>query len=284
MFKIEDTNGVAANQYAQMQLTAGSANNYIWTNNQNSAGFYGGSSALNLYTGQASPIAFFTNTLERMRIDSVGNVGIGTTNPLAKLDVSGTVRTSGRFTMSGVGSGDGMFLGNWQLFDNASEAYGTTNAFVLYGNSAPRLMVGTNGNVGIGTISPTEKLDVDGNVKVSGNVTSTAYYYNSDRNLKKNIVGLTGSLEKVTRLNGYSFDWKKDGRKDLGVIAQEVEKVYPELVSTNATTGMKSVEYGNLVAPLIESVKELKRITEEQNAEIRALQEALKTVQSGSNR
>lgn len=88
-------------------------------------------------------------------------------------------------------------------------------------------------------------------------VNATAFIYSSDRNLKKNIVGLTGSLEKITQLNGYSFDWKSDGRKDLGVIAQEVEKIYPELVATNPSTGFKAVEYGNLVAPIIEAIKEL---------------------------
>jgi hypothetical protein len=46
-------------------------------------------------------------------------------------------------------------------------------------------------------------------------VNATAFIYSSDRNLKENIVGLTGSLAKISQLNGYSFDWKSDGRKDL---------------------------------------------------------------------
>ena len=86
---------------------------------------------------------------------------------------------------------------------------------------------------------------------------STAYYYSSDRRLKENITKIESPLEKIQKLNGYTFDWKKDGRKDIGVIAQEVEKVFPALVATNKETGFKSVEYGNLVAPLIEAVKEL---------------------------
>lgn len=92
MLKIENIN-TSSNQYAQMNLKAGTADNYIWSNNQNSPGFYGGSSALNIYTGQDSPIAFFTNgTNERMRIDGAGNIAIGTTDPQGyKLAVNGNM-------------------------------------------------------------------------------------------------------------------------------------------------------------------------------------------------
>jgi Chaperone of endosialidase len=64
-----------------------------------------------------------------------------------------------------------------------------------------------------------------------GNVTAANYYYNSDRSLKTNIVLISSPLEKIMRLNGYTFDWKSTGKPGLGVIAQEVEKVFPELVA-----------------------------------------------------
>ena len=86
---------------------------------------------------------------------------------------------------------------------------------------------------------------------------AAAYYYNSDKRLKDNIVKIGSSLEKIKKLNGYTFDWKADGKKDIGVIAQEVERVFPELVGINESNGMKTVEYGNLVAPIIEAIKEL---------------------------
>jgi uncharacterized protein YicC (UPF0701 family) len=97
----------------------------------------------------------------------------------------------------------------------------------------------------------------NGTIVSTTSVTSAAFLYNSDRRLKQNIVPLSNSLSKILSLNGYSFDWRKDGRHDIGVIAQEVEKVFPALVSSNSETGMKSVEYGNLVAPIIEAIKEL---------------------------
>ena len=108
------------------------------------------------------------------------------------------------------------------------------------------------GNVGIGTVNPGEKLDVNGNIK------ATAFFYSSDLSLKQNIQPLLSSsaLESILQLHGISFRWKDNNRQSLGLIAQEVEKVYPELVATDASTGLKSVQYGNLIAPLIEAVKE----------------------------
>jgi adenine-specific DNA methylase len=110
------------------------------------------------------------------------------------------------------------------------------------------------------SINSTEIFSVgntDGNVRVANSIYATAFIYNSDRTLKQDIVPLDKSLDKVRALQGYTFTWIKDGRADVGVIAQEVENIYPELVHTDVTTGLKSVEYGNLVAPLIEAVKEL---------------------------
>lgn len=158
MFKIENTNGVTANQHAQMQLTAGSANNYIWTNNQNSAGFYGGSSALNLYTGQASPIAFFTNTSERMRIDSAGNVGIGATVPSARLHIAGTGTSQlyavnsgtnpNNYGMDGesVGAGTGSNYGGYFAARNAANNYAiyVQNGYPAAGANNYQLYLGSD--------------------------------------------------------------------------------------------------------------------------------------------
>jgi hypothetical protein len=77
----------------------------------------------------------------------------------------------------------------------------------------------------------------------------------SDRALKIDISPARDSLEKVLSLKGMTFKWKNGGRQDIGLIAQDVERVYPELVSTDPVTGLKSVEYGNLIAPLIEAIK-----------------------------
>ncbi|MGI0116496.1 tail fiber domain-containing protein [Zooshikella sp. RANM57] len=81
----------------------------------------------------------------------------------------------------------------------------------------------------------------------------------SDRDLKQNEVIVKNALNKVSQLNGKHFEWKHDKRQDIGVIAQEVEIVFPELVSIDKKTGFKQVNYDGLVAVLIEAVKELKK-------------------------
>jgi hypothetical protein len=106
----------------------------------------------------------------------------------------------------------------------------------------------------------------------NGQITASAFFYNSDQSLKKNIQPLQDSLSKIMQLKGVSFDWKSTGKPSVGLIAQDVEKVYPELVDTNKDTGLKSVEYGNLVAPLIEAVKEQQNQIDDLKAQVKELQ------------
>ena len=138
---------------------------------------------------------------------------------------------------------------------------------------------GNNGNIGIGTNAPSEKLHVSGNVQVTGTVTSGGGFIYSDRNLKKDILPLENALDRVRQLGGYSFVWKATGRKDIGVIAQEVESVFPDAVHTDPTTGLKSVEYANLVAPLIEAIKDQQKMIDSQNTRIQALESRLNAIQ-----
>jgi hypothetical protein len=100
----------------------------------------------------------------------------------------------------------------------------------------------------------------------TGNV--TAY---SDARLKTNVNTIDNALDIVDQLRGVSFDWKKSGEHSIGVIAQEVEKVLPELVLDTTTTNdetqeeetVKTVDYGKMVGVLINAVKELRAEVEE---------------------
>jgi hypothetical protein len=87
------------------------------------------------------------------------------------------------------------------------------------------------------------------NLTCGGTVTA-----NSDEKLKTNITTIGNALEKVLNLRGVEFDYKIDGVHSIGFIAQEVEKVIPELVFG---TDPKSVAYANFVAILVEAIKEL---------------------------
>lgn len=87
-----------------------------------------------------------------------------------------------------------------------------------------------------------------------GVVTATDFNSTSDINLKTNIKPILSPLSKLLQLNGVTFNWKKDDRPSVGVIAQEVEKVFPELV--NEDENFKTVNYDGLIGLLIEAIKE----------------------------
>jgi hypothetical protein len=135
----------------------------------------------------------------------------------------------------------------------------------------------------------------NGNVYVNGTVTQT-----SDKSLKKNILPISGSLSKVLELQGVTYEWKSQeeleishsnkgaGKKEtdlqtftfpkgtqLGVVAQDVEKVIPELVQTDAN-GFKSVDYVKIIPLLIEAIKDQQSIIENQARKINELETAVK--------
>jgi prepilin-type N-terminal cleavage/methylation domain-containing protein len=101
---------------------------------------------------------------------------------------------------------------------------------------------------------------VNGAISMAGTVSINGVPLGvSDARLKKGIRPLEGSLDRVLKLQGVSYQWKEPERyakgQQIGLIAQEVEKVFPELVATQADGGIKSVDYPRLAAPIIESIK-----------------------------
>jgi len=196
-------------------------------------------------------------------------VGISTTTPANKLDINtGStaegISLDGRVALTGwngdtwlrlnqSGSwGSGVYTPGSIRLDGSLQvgSSGATLSVTSGGNFVYRtnVLFANSTNVGIGTTTPSHKLTVVGDIE------ATSFIYTSDRNLKKNIKTLDNSLAKILQLRGVSFDWEKDNKSSVGLIAQEVEKIYPELVS--GPEGGKGVQYGNLVAPLIEAVKE----------------------------
>ena len=98
-------------------------------------------------------------------------------------------------------------------------------------------------------------------LSVTGIATATDFNSTSDINLKTNIQPILSPLSKLLQLNGITFNWKKDNRPSVGVIAQDVEKVFPELVNENDE--FKTVNYDGLIGLLIEAIKEQQKEIEE---------------------
>jgi hypothetical protein len=108
-------------------------------------------------------------------------------------------------------------------------------------------------------------------LNVAGVVTATDFNSTSDINLKTNIKKIDDPLAKVLQLNGVSFDWKYTQQSSAGVIAQDVEKVLPEIVK-DAEDGHKTLNYNGLIGLLIEAVKE-------QNETIKSLEQKINTLE-----
>lgn len=119
------------------------------------------------------------------------------------------------------------------------------------GASSVLYVTGANGGrVGIRTSNPLYPLDVIGSIRAS------AYLATSDARLKTNISAIPDALGKLLGINWYTYNLKSDGSFHYWVIAQEIETIFPYLVSTDEN-GLKSVNYNGLVAPIIESIKTL---------------------------
>jgi len=155
----------------------------------------------------------------------------------SKLDVTGN-GTAGQALLS---DGDGTF--SW---GQAGETYTAGTGITLTGTQ-----------FSIGQAVGTADIVQFGEVRSTGDVIA---YYSSDKRLKENIKPIENALAKIESIGGYSFDWNDKQQTytgtDIGVLAQEIEAIAPELV-IDRETGFKAVRYEKLVAILIEGIKEL---------------------------
>ena len=146
-------------------------------------------------------------------------------------------------------------------------------SFITSGDT--QLYINSSGNIGCGTTSPVHKLDVSGNIHCTGTL-----FADSDINVKKDLEILKNPLDKILKINGYYYhkiDEDENAMKHIGVIAQEVEAEYPELVSNHSE--IKSVNYDGINAILLESVKELTRENTKIKSELEELKDKLKNIE-----
>ena len=230
------------------------------------------------FVSEYGGIMFMTGTggteVEKMRILADGNVGINTTAPTEKLAVTGNIET----TESANGVKIGFNVGDSFTLNGADTAHyglscGTSASVPLvlsgyYGvaiatNGLERVRIlQSNGYVGILNTSPSYALDVTGTIRATGNVIAF-----SDARAKENIKTIDSALEKVNKLRGVEFNKIGEEKTCIGVIAQEVEEVLPEVVETD-DNGMKAVAYGNMVGLLIEAMKEQQKQIDELKAKL----------------
>lgn len=203
--------------------------------------------------GVGDLVQLYSDDIQKIGILKNGNVGIGSTIPESPLVINGS-NTSYISKIKQTNP-----LGNVATFINAT------------GSS---ININNTGYLGINTTTPVVPLHVVGgqyydgysyfnsnvyinmNLEVYGDAIAHGnQIVDSDRRLKDNIEKIENALEKVQQLSGYTFTKKDTGKRSTGLIAQEVEKVLPEVVSMNGE--YLGIAYGNMIGLLVEAIKEL---------------------------
>lgn len=240
----------------------------ILLGNNDAGGFHitkePGDDSFNVWSG-----AFGSGT-NRFKIASSGNVGIGTTDPKSRLDISDS-NGIGALTLGREGGFIGYntyYNGGWKYKSNGYGGILRLDTTGMQFHGAPN---NASGNDAAMTARLNMLIAPAGNVTVYGATTtctlgngSGATNCTSDGRLKDRIGPLTSALDKLSEINPVTFHWKdstKDQREFLGLIAQEVEKVYPQAVdevSDNTIGTAKTLDYAVMVVPVIAAIKELK--------------------------
>jgi hypothetical protein len=187
-----------------------------------------------------------------------GNAGSATVLQTARTIGGVSFNGSANINLPGVNTGGNQDTSGTSAISTAATVT-TSSAASAFKVPFANTTASTTGNYGLLQDSTaTFTYNPSTNVLEAGTFNTT-----SDISLKENICTFENAMDVVAGLRGVRFTWKKNGIKTVGLIAQEVEKVLPELIGTNADTGLKSVSYANMVAVLIEAVKELKAEIEE---------------------
>ncbi|HHA3594110.1 TPA: tail fiber domain-containing protein [Salmonella enterica subsp. enterica serovar Newport] len=147
----------------------------------------------------------------------------------------------------------------WELFAVRDQSTGLAYAswrLTPQSNNATHYFEISMRNDGSVALPGAQMFALDGTVHFPGNLSVASTTYPSDRTLKDNIKPISDALRKIQQLNGYTFDFKADGKSSAGVIAQEVQTVLPEIVE-EMPDGHLGLQYNGLIGLLVEAVKEL---------------------------
>lgn len=244
-------------------------------------------------TDGALPLWFGTNGSERMRIDSSGNVGIGTTAPAGIFDVESSQNAAQRHIFRNTNSGSSAYtildLGNdfsataaeivvpgsnVSTFGGANSmnfilGNGNNGPFTWWNNSAERMRLNSSGNLGIGTSAPDQKLSVNG----AADNTTGVWSVFSDERLKTATTTFADGLDTALKFSPITFKYNgQNGISDtkstqVGIIAQQVQQFAPYMISTTtgtlngATTTLLQFNSQALPYIVLNSLKEIAGIT-----------------------
>lgn len=244
--------------------------------------------SLNRLTSDGTILSLAQDTVGIANINSIGddiyfdmlqggNLGIGDTSPDERLSVNGNIALNGdvEWTNGEISSDDNNTGARIVVRAKSNPTDGNAIFAVESSGSATRFGV-TQGYGGwfrdklqvgyvydsAGLSDPTYHLDVAGTIRATGDV--IAY---SDKRVKENIKTIDSAIDKVSRLRGVEYNKIGEDAKRIGVIAQEIEEVLPEVVHED-DNGMKSVAYGNIVGVLIEAIKDQQKQIDELKAKL----------------
>jgi hypothetical protein len=245
--------------------------------NTNSSEMAANASEVYLKSVGSTPLWFGTDNNERMRIDTSGNVGIGTNSIAYTTSGRTTVYTNGTSSSLlglGVGGTEAGYVGAFSSTALEIAAAGASRSMVLTTNGAERARITTSGEF----MFPNSTFSRPGGAgqyivgadnggffqQVGTNyyTVTTSGGSTSDASLKTDIVNIDSALDRICALNGVTYQFIEipqddaDKGEQIGVIAQDVEAQFPQIV-VEGSDGMKRVRYDRLVAPLIEAIKEL---------------------------
>jgi hypothetical protein len=181
-----------------------------------------------------------------------GNMGVGTSAPHALLQLGNSI-TNRKIVLYDVNNNDHQYFG-----------VGINGGMLRYQIDDVASQYGFYAGTGAGSSNWVFAMHGNGNAFCSGTFTEL-----SDARLKKNIEPLGASLDKLIQLNGYSYNWiseHKDPRQQIGLLAQEVQQLYPQLVTEIKGDNNESnlgINYIGLIPVLIESIKTLQKEVEE---------------------
>lgn len=219
-----------------------------------------------------------TATATRMLINSAGRIGVGTTSPDQSLDVVGGIRARGG-APGGFGANNNGFTFSTPGDDDSGVFSLGDNQVSIYNNATEVVRV-TGGNVGIGTPAPSQRLTVNGNV-LANNVAVP-----SSGRFKDHVVPMDDALRNLLKLEGVRFDWKPEwaaqrpGREhDIGFVAEDVAKIFPEVVFRDDQGNVTGMDYSRLTAVAVQAIKQQQAQRELDRAEIEDLRARLKRIE-----